>query len=81
MAEEQGPADGPAREMERFERSLKAMSEGLEGMMAATIHMQILMLEDARAMMREMEAAAGRPGRADPAPDTRGEPRKAGRAG
>lgn len=43
-------------EMEKFQRSLAAMSEGLEGMMSAALHMQILVLEDAKQMMREMGA-------------------------
>lgn len=56
MPDDSRPADTTEPDLERFNRSMAGMAEGMERMMAAAIHMQILVLEDTRQMMREMES-------------------------
>ncbi len=62
MPEMQGdrPADQRNPALDEFVENVAKVNDGLSGVMAAALRMQMLMLDDARNMMAELNAAAER---------------------
>jgi hypothetical protein len=58
--QEDRPTDQRNPALDEFVENVAKVNDGLSGVMAAALRMQMLMLDDARNMMAELNAAAER---------------------
>ncbi len=58
--QEDRPTDQRNPALDEFVENVAKVNDGLSGVMAAALRMQMLMLDDARNMMTELNAAAAR---------------------